>query len=117
MSRVMPQKELDSVSHARRTLGDNRAFEVLWQAQQYWLAMETFRRDRERNKNYSYGRQWDDYVCMNGKIIMKKLSKNIEIYLQGCSAKQKTKSYYFNLEIFSYLCAVTLPKWFCDGTY
>lgn len=65
----MPQKELDSVSHARRTMGNNRAFEVLWQAQQYWLAMETFRRDRERNKNYTYGRQWDDYVCVNGKMM------------------------------------------------
>ena len=69
MSRVMPQKELDSVSHARSTLGENRAFEVLWQAQQYWLAMETFRKDRERNKNYTYGRQWDDYVCVNGKMM------------------------------------------------
>lgn len=65
----MLQKELDSVSHARRTMGNNRAFEVLWQAQQYWLAMETFRRDRERNKNYTYGRQWDDYVCVNGKMM------------------------------------------------
>lgn len=65
----MPQKELDSASHARRTMGNNRAFEVLWQAQQYWLAMETFRRDRERNKNYTYGRQWDDYVCVNGKMM------------------------------------------------
>lgn len=65
----MPQKELDSVRHARRTMGNNRAFEVLWQAQQYWLAMETFRRDRERNKNYTYGRQWDDYVCVNGKMM------------------------------------------------
>lgn len=65
----MPQKELDSVSHARRTMGNNRAFEVLWQAQQYWLAMETFRRDRERNKSYTYGRQWDDYVCVNGKMM------------------------------------------------
>lgn len=65
----MPQKELDSVSHARRTMGNNHAFEVLWQAQQYWLAMETFRRDRERNKNYTYGRQWDDYVCVNGKMM------------------------------------------------
>lgn len=57
------------MSHARRTMGNNRAFEVLWQAQQYWLAMETFRRDRERNKNYTYGRQWDDYVCVNGKMM------------------------------------------------
>ncbi len=65
----MPQKELDSVSQARRTLGENRAFEVLWQAQQYWLAMDTFRRDRERNKNYTYGRQWEDVVCVEGKMM------------------------------------------------
>ena len=65
----MPREELDSVSHARRTLGEGRAFEVLWEAQQYWLAMETFRRDRERNKNYTYGRQWDDYVCVNGEMV------------------------------------------------
>ena len=101
MSRVDAAK---GVGQREPCKGNNRAFEVLWQAQQYWLAMETFRRDRKRNKNYTYGRQWDDYVYMNGKIIMKKLSKNIEIYLQGCPAKQKTKSYYFNLEIFSYLC-------------
>ena len=65
----MPQSGMDSVVNAKRTLGDSRAFEVLWQAQQYWLAMDTFRRDRERNKNYTYGRQWDDYVCVNGKMI------------------------------------------------
>ena len=70
VSRVMPRKELDSVERAKRTLGGNRAFEVLWQAQQYWLAMETFRRDRERNKNYTYGKQWDDHVCVDG-VMMK----------------------------------------------
>lgn len=65
----MPHEGMDSVATARHTLGGNRAFEVLWQAQQYWLAMDTFRRDRERNKNYTYGRQWDDYVCVNGKMM------------------------------------------------
>ena len=65
----MPHEGMDSVATAKHTLGGNRAFEVLWQAQQYWLAMDTFRRDRERNKNYTYGRQWDDYVCVNGSTI------------------------------------------------
>ena len=65
----MPQEGLDSVKHARKALGDSRAFEVLWQAQQYWLAMETFRTDRERNKNYTYGRQWEDWVCVDGKMM------------------------------------------------
>ena len=63
----MPQEELDSVRKARTRLGESRAFEVLWQAQRYWLAMDTFRRDRERNKNYAYGRQWEDWVCVDGK--------------------------------------------------
>jgi len=63
----MPDEELDSISSSKRCLGNSRAFEVLWQAQQYWLAMETFRRDRERNKNYTYGRQWEDMVCVDGK--------------------------------------------------
>ncbi len=38
----MPERELDSVGKARSTMGDGRAFEVLWQAQQYWLSMDTF---------------------------------------------------------------------------
>ena len=65
-SRVMPKSELDSVAQAKKMLGRNRAFEVLWEAQQYWWAMETFRQDRERNKNYTYGRQWDDVICVDG---------------------------------------------------
>ena len=66
MSRVMPDSGMDSVRMAKRELGSSRAFEVLWQAQQYWMAMETFRRDRERNKNYTYGKQWEDYVEFEG---------------------------------------------------
>lgn len=49
----MPKGEsasMDTVKEAQRVLGDHRAHEVLWQAQQYWLAMEQFRTDRERNK-------------------------------------------------------------------
>jgi hypothetical protein len=67
LSAIMPDEELDSISSSKRRLGNSRAFEVLWQAQQYWLAMEIFRRDRERNKNYTYGRQWEDMVCVDGK--------------------------------------------------
>lgn len=67
-SRVMPKSEMDSVAHSKG-LGRNRAYDVLWQAQQYWQAMETFRQDRERNKNYTYGRQWDDLICVDGKMM------------------------------------------------
>lgn len=65
----MGRCELDSVAHAKKCVGDQRAFQILWEAQQYWLAMDTFRKDRERNKNYTYGKQWDDYVCVEGKMV------------------------------------------------
>ena len=67
----MPKRvdpEMDSVARAKKR-GGSRAFEILMEAQQYWLSMETFRRDRERNKNYTYGRQWDDYICVDGDMI------------------------------------------------
>ena len=65
----MPRSELDTVARAKSMSGRNRAFDVLWEAQQYWQAMETFRQDRERNKKYTYGRQWDDYICIEGKMV------------------------------------------------
>lgn len=43
-----------------------RGLSLLMEAQGYWLAMDTFRRDRERNKNYTYGKQWDDWICIEG---------------------------------------------------
>ena len=46
--------------------GKKRAFDVLLQAQQYWFNMETFRRTRERNKQYAYGDQWKDHVIVDG---------------------------------------------------
>lgn len=68
-SRVLPKSELDSVKEAKRMLGNSRAFDVLWEAQTYWMAMETFRTDRERNKNYTYGKQWDDCICVDDKMM------------------------------------------------
>lgn len=62
----MPNNEMDSVKSSKAYSGRKRAFDVLFEAQQYWSAMDKFRRDRERNKNYTYGRQWDDYVCVDG---------------------------------------------------
>lgn len=64
----MPGDSIDSVARLKG-LGRGRAFHVLYQAMQYWLAMDTFRRDRARNINYAYGRQWEDYICVNGKMV------------------------------------------------
>ena len=69
VSRVMRDGAgIDSVAQAK-ALGTNRALDVLREAQEYWMGMETFRRDRERNKNYTYGRQWDDLICVDGEMI------------------------------------------------
>jgi len=65
-SKVMPRSETDTLLRSNILDGHTRAYNVLYEAQQYWSAMETFRRDRERNKKYTYGKQWDDYVCVDG---------------------------------------------------
>ena len=72
MSRVAPKRdsdEMDSVRVAFRQSGDRRAFDALMEAQHYWNQMEDFRKDRERNKRYTYGYQWDDKICVDGKTM------------------------------------------------
>lgn len=60
--------EADSVKRSRLTTKDDRtrAFLLLQEAQNYYQAMYRFRKDRERNKNYNYGDQWGDIVCVDG---------------------------------------------------
>lgn len=72
MSRIAPNKgdeEMDTVSFRSRNFGGRRAFDILMEAQHYWNQMEDFRRDRQRNKRYTYGKQWDDKICVDGKTI------------------------------------------------
>ena len=72
MSRIAPKRdteEIDTVAMSSRQAGDRRAFDVLMEAQHYWNQMEDFRKDRERNKRYTYGFQWDDKICVDGKTI------------------------------------------------
>lgn len=71
MSRIAPNdaKEMDSVLSQQSSFGERRAFDVLMEAQHYWNQMDRFRKDRERNKRYTYGEQWGDKVCIDGKQI------------------------------------------------
>lgn len=66
LSRVLPKAHIDSVAE-QKALRTTRAFDVLHRARQCWMQMEQFRQERERNKNYTYGRQWDDTVCVDGR--------------------------------------------------
>ena len=72
MSRISTKRddatEIDTVVSAKR-YGDRRAFDILMEAQYYWNQMEDFRKDRERNKRYTYGFQWDDMICVDGKSM------------------------------------------------
>ncbi|MBJ2188592.1 MAG: hypothetical protein JFR41_08215 [Muribaculaceae bacterium] len=55
-------------SRARNRGNDRgRAMEVLMEAQGYYMNMERFRRERERNKRYNYGDQWSDVICVDGR--------------------------------------------------
>lgn len=73
LSRIRPRpedtQEMDSVASREIRLGDKRAFDILMEAQYYWSQMEDFRKERERNKRYTYGSQWDDKIVVDGKTM------------------------------------------------
>lgn len=82
MSHITPKRgdtEIDTVAFSEKHFGDRRAFDVLMEAQHYWNQMDDFRHDRERNKRYTYGFQWDDIICVDGK----KMSEEDYIKAQG----------------------------------
>lgn len=68
LSRITPEEEMDSIKEQKQ-FGDRRAFRVLMEAQHAWDNMTRFRRERERNKRYTYGRQWDDIITVDGKTM------------------------------------------------
>lgn len=71
-SRVRPkgeEEELDSVAYGKARRGDRRTFDILMEAAEHWARMARFRRDRERNKRYTYGDQWSDIICVEGREI------------------------------------------------
>ena len=68
MSRVAPREEMDSIKEQKQ-YGWRRAFDVLMEAQHAWDNMSRFRMERERNKRYTYGYQWDDTITVDGKTM------------------------------------------------
>lgn len=72
MSRVRPKcgarEDIDTIKEAKKD-GTRRGLDVLMQAQQYWSAMDKFRRDRARNKRYAYGDQWRDVIEIDGRYM------------------------------------------------
>lgn len=46
-----------------------RGLDIINEAQNYWYRMTSFRRRRQRCKDYTYGKQWGDVVCIDGKMM------------------------------------------------
>lgn len=70
LSRLRVKKREDRISSVERqkeVYGNSRGVELLTAAASCWAAMDRFRVDRERNKRYSFGRQWDDIICVDGE--------------------------------------------------
>lgn len=44
-----------------------RGLDIINEAQNYWYRMTSFRRRRQRCKDYAYGKQWGDVVCIDGE--------------------------------------------------
>lgn len=58
--------DIDSVEALKQRHGSGRAFAILLEAKGYWDNMRRFREDRQRNKDYYFGKQWNDKVCVDG---------------------------------------------------
>lgn len=72
LKRIKPKRceeEIDSVVRHELLGGERRAFDLLMEAQHYWNHMSDFRRDRERNSRYTYGKQWDDLITVDGETM------------------------------------------------
>lgn len=83
LSKVKPiESDIDSVRHDQKK-NPSRAYDVLLMAQTFWDNMEKFRRDRERNKRYAYGDQWDDYITVEEHGCKRRMTEEQFIRSQG----------------------------------
>lgn len=61
LKKISPSTKFDSIKEKKMT-NKNLALDVLYEAQVAWSSLERFRRERERNKRYNFGYQWDDEI-------------------------------------------------------
>ena len=73
LSNIMPkttapdESVIDSVRRAKNSDDRRRGFDILMEASLYYSNMDDYRRDRQRNKRYCYGKQWDDIIEVDNK--------------------------------------------------
>ena len=64
LHKVKAESKKPVVPSGMRDVG--KRLDVLEDAQRAWFNMWQFRKERERNKRYTYGKQWDDMVVVDG---------------------------------------------------
>lgn len=62
LSKVKDTDQFDSVAQAKKGNEYYRALDILYEAEQHWRNMRTFRERRQRCKRFNYGDQWGDYI-------------------------------------------------------
>ena len=68
---VMPKNDIadelsDSVGYWERKDDDSHVRNIVLHAQRCWDGMDKFRKDRQRCKDYTYGKQWGDKIVVDG---------------------------------------------------
>lgn len=67
---TIKEKTSAALLNARSKQADKtRGLDIINEAQNYWYRMTSFRRRRQRCKDYAYGRQWGDVVCIDGEMM------------------------------------------------
>ena len=76
LKKVLPKQDdisyeiVDSVRYwKRRSTDKRREMDLLFQAQRCWDSMSVFRQNRLRAKNYTYGKQWQDIIEVDGNAM------------------------------------------------
>lgn len=67
---TIKEKTSTALLNARSKQADKtRGLDIINEAQNYWYRMTSFRRRRQRCKDYTYGKQWGDVVCIDGEMM------------------------------------------------
>lgn len=68
-SRLVARETIDSLRERAGRGAAQFNYDILFRAQRCWDSLDGFRKERERNKRYTYGDQWGDIVEYEGKTM------------------------------------------------
>ncbi len=75
MRKLVPKSKLVSTQSNIKTVEKSsydklaKSEDILFKAKRCWDSLNTFREERQRNKQYTFGNQWGDLIDVNGEQI------------------------------------------------